>query len=245
MDGTISRIVPNPALAVIDSTALRALRRLHARLDTVSLISGRSVSQLRAMVRDDGLVLVGNHGLETWDGRTAVVTSTALKFLGAIERAAACLRDTIVEEGVWIEEKGIAVAVHYRLARDPRRARDLIVQAVGRCADAAELRLAEGRRVFELLPPVEVDKGSAVRGIVRSRGLAGIVYLGDDATDVDAFRAIAAARDDGKIAALLVAVSSDEVPSDLVAGADFVLQSVDDVARMLRTLADDKAIITR
>ncbi|HEX9015146.1 MAG TPA: trehalose-phosphatase [Chloroflexota bacterium] len=237
VDGTISRIVPHAASATIVPSALESLRRLKGLLDTVALVSGRPVAQLHRMVGDEDLILIGNHGLEKWERGSLTMDAGAAPFLDAITRAADCLREAISSRGVTVEEKGTAVAIHYRMARDAEGAREEILRAVERCGGAGALQVWEGRKVVELLPPVNVDKGSAVRAIVESRRLAGALYVGDDSTDLNAFRVLAQARERGEIRALLVAVSSAEAPGDLLAAADFIVAGVAETARMLRGVA--------
>ena len=88
-----------------------------------------------------------------------------------------------------------------------------------------------GRKVLELLPPLEVDKGTAVRQLLASHQLRRGLYAGDDTTDLDAFRAL-----DGLEVALRVAVASAEGPLELIERADVVVESPDGLLSLLRRL---------
>ncbi len=238
VDGTISPIVDRHEMAGVDPRAAEFLRRLALRLELVAIVSGRPLSQLRHMVDVDGAVYVGNHGLEWWmDGRATVVPE-ARPYLPAIADAVRCLRDRLDLPGVIVEDKGATATIHYRLSPDSDFARRAILDAVAQCPSAQELRVAEGRMVVNLLPPIPIDKGTAIERLIRLRNLRGAIYFGDDVTDVDAFRALRSARDAGECAALNVAVVSSEAPPELLRQADYQLAGVDAVVSFLGQAAD-------
>ena len=129
-----------------------------------------------------------------------------------------------------MEDKGLTVAFHWREAPDEGDAR-YELEAVAERARAAGLEAHWGRKVLELRPPVEADKGTAVRTLLAERSLERALYAGDDTTDLDAFRGL-----DGLELAVRVAVASPEGPAALLKAADLVVDSPSDLLDLLRTL---------
>ncbi|MHB0869000.1 MAG: trehalose-phosphatase [Chloroflexota bacterium] len=238
VDGTISPIVSRPEEARVQPGIVPLLRRLAGPLDLVAAISGRSIAQLRPMIDVEGMVYVGNHGLEWWDRGQATIAPEARPYLPALEATMMWLRERLELPGVLVEDKGATGSVHYRLSPDPAAARQTILQTVAQCPSARDLQVAEGRMVVNLRPPVPADKGTAVERLVRRWGLRGVLYLGDDLTDLDAFQALRSLRQSGECDALLVGVASPEAPPGLIEGADHLLSSVDAVESFLRDLAE-------
>jgi trehalose 6-phosphate phosphatase len=122
------------------------------------------------------------------------------------------------------------VSFHYREAEDEDAALEYLKQ-VAEHARAAGLAPRFGRKVLEIRPPVEANKGTAVRQLLEEAGLRRALYAGDDTTDLDAFRGL-----DGLEVAVRVAVSSDEAPEELVSAADVVVSSPAELLELLRRL---------
>jgi trehalose 6-phosphate phosphatase len=129
------------------------------------------------------------------------------------------------------------VAFHWRGARDEAAART----AVERIADDAEdngLLTHWGRKVLEIRPPVPIDKGQAVRELVRRKAVQTAVFGGDDATDLDVYDVLGELRDEGVLtAAVCVGVRSDEGPPAIVERADLVVEGTEGFGRVLEVLA--------
>src|SRR4029450_12043354 len=119
-----------------------------------------------------GAVYVGVHGLE---------------LAPEAERWRSALRPFASERWPWLEDKGLTVAFHWREAQDECDARRTL-EAVANRAEAAGLEARWGRKVLELRPPVEADKGTAVRAVLEERGLRRAVYAGGATSDPDGFR---------------------------------------------------------
>ncbi|HET7092078.1 MAG TPA: trehalose-phosphatase, partial [Thermomicrobiales bacterium] len=100
------------------------------------------------------------------------------------------------------------------------------------------LTVTEGRAILELRPDIVVDKGTAIVDLVRERGLRGAVFLGDDLTDIDGFRALRTLRERRKLDAVSVGVVGPETPAGVRDAVDGVVDGVDGCAALLTTLAD-------
>lgn len=230
-DGTLAPIVDNPGAAEITATNRESLRRLRdAPQVRVAVVSGRALSDLQPRVDVEGLTYAGNHGLELHrDGRTAV-HPIARKRRSSIEAVSEAVADRVGDiDGCIVEDKGATASVHYRNAPDDRHdeIRIAVHGAVDRYAPD-RIETSTGKAVVELRPAIPWDKGSVVRLLGDEAGRAWLtVYIGDDTTDEDAFRAIAG---DG----LGVYVGGDEPTA-----AARRLPDTDAVERVLSWLADD------
>jgi trehalose 6-phosphate phosphatase len=130
----------------------------------------------------------------------------------------------------WVEDKGLTVALHWREAPDEEAARAELEKVAER-AGLVGLEPHWGRKVLELRPPVDADKGTAVRSLLEERNLRRALYAGDDSTDLDAFREL-----DGLEVAVRVAVVSGEAPPGLREAADLMVESPAELLELLREL---------
>jgi trehalose 6-phosphate phosphatase len=229
-----------PAAAVVDARIRDSLRRLARVLRLVAVISGRGALDAHRIVGVDGLVYVGNHGLERLDRGALLWDAAAEPVRPGLARTVRALRQVLADEpGVIVEDKGATASVHYRLSPDSERVGPAIRRLVEDVAD--DLRITEGKMVVEIRPPIDVSKGTIVRQLVGEHHLAGVVYLGDDRTDVDAFRALRALRgaDGGPvIRTLSVAVAGSETPPEVTSEADAVIPGVAAAGTLVEELAE-------
>lgn len=227
VDGTLAPIAPHPDRAGVPEPTLALLEALADRYALVGCVSGRAADDVARLVPVPALVISGNHGLETLAaGRVHVVPEAAV-WLPELHRLGRELVPAAAAVGAWIEDKGATLSIHYREAPDHAAARDALAgEAVPRAQEAG-LIARWGRMTLEVLPPIPVDKGSAVRRLLRHRRIATSLYAGDDTTDIDAFRAVDIA----------VAVRSPEMPAGLVEAATFAVDGTEGVAEVLALLA--------
>ena len=139
---------------------------------------------------------------------------------------------------VRLEDKGAIVAFHWRGAPDEDAARAAI-DAIAQRAQAAGLRTHWGRKVLEVRPPVRIDKGARISRLLAEAGqeIDAALYVGDDTTDLDAFRALTALVQEGRLTrALRVGVRSDEGPTEITGEADIVVDGPDGVRELLTLL---------
>jgi len=248
IDGTISGIALTPAEAMVDPGAKAALGLLMERLATVAVVSGRSPQDGAAMVGIPELTYVGNHGLERivrgtpWTHPVAAAAQPAIAAaLEEIETAARAAADV---PWLLVENKGVTGTVHYRLAPDPNAAATLLEPLVRAAAERHGLRPTLGRMIFEVRPALAVNKGTAIRELARDLGLKGIVFFGDDVTDVDAFRALRELREAGEAATLRVGVLGPETSPLVLAEIDLSVNGVAACAATLLALAARLADVT-
>ena len=131
------------------------------------------------------------------------------------------------------------VAFHWRGAPDEDAARQAVETIAERALEAG-LGIHWGRKVLEVRPPVQIDKGAGITSFLEDAGVNTAVYVGDDATDLDAFRALSEMADDGRLElAIRVGVSSDEGPTEIAEQADLVVDGTDGVQELLTVLAAD------
>ena len=217
VDGVLAPIGARPELSEVPEETKAELRRLAGRYLLVAGVSGRAGDDARRLVGVDGIEVVGNHGLE--------LDPAAPSF---VERLAG-FRESV---GLPVEDKTLSVTYHYREAEDEGAA-VAELEAVAARAAAAGLVPRWGRKVLEIRPPLDADKGQAVRTLLARSGATRALYAGDDTTDLDAFAGLDAA---GLEAAVRVAVSSAEGPEELRAAADVVVASPEAFAEILRRL---------
>ncbi|MEJ2516139.1 MAG: trehalose-phosphatase [Gammaproteobacteria bacterium] len=233
-DGTLSPIAPRPEDAALPAETRRVLGDLGERYRT-AIISGRSLADLRDLIGIEPLIYVGNHGLEIQGPPgSGIHRNLAEDFVADVAAAAGELKTSLADiDGSLVEDKRYSLSVHYRLVAPED------VAAVESAVDAAvarhpRLEKRHGKKVFELRPALEWDKGKAVRWLLElvDGADAGMlpVYLGDDVTDEDAFREL---TDDG--VGVLVSEEARET------AATHRLRDTGEVRRFLARLAEGPA----
>jgi trehalose 6-phosphate phosphatase len=216
VDGVLAPIVPRPEDARVPEETRAELRRLNERYALVACISGRASVEAQRIVGISDLVYVGNHGLEL-DGEAAGWGERLQQFLADVAWPAT-------------ENKQLTASLHYRGSQDESAARAAL-EDVKRRAELAGFVARFGRKVLEVLPPLDLNKGTAVRHLLAERNLRRALYAGDDTTDLDGFRAL-----EGLELAVRVAVSSDEGPRELREAADIVVGDPLEFVSLLRRL---------
>lgn len=232
-DGTLSPLAPRPELATLPEETRELLRRLSGRVP-VAVISGRGREDVAALVALTDLAYAGSHGYDIagpppLGGAGPLRLEVGEGIPEKIELAAERLRrDLAGIEGVVVEPKRFAISIHFRLAGE----RDLprIERAVDAAAAAVPgLRKDHGKKLFELRPDLDWDKGKALLWLLDALGLDRPdvlpFYIGDDLTDEDAFRAVA-----GRGIGILVAGEARET------AAEFQLHDPGEVVELLERL---------
>lgn len=217
-DGTLSRLVDQPAMAILVPGAPRAiadLAKLYPRV-RLAFLSGRSLRDLapRLGILPEEVVLAGNHGLEISGARMDWTHPVCVAARPHLAELAEMLRQTLgMIPGVELEDKGASLTLHYRRMASAELA--TLRTLVDALALPGQLRIHEGNKVFEFRPRVDWNKGNAIRRIMRRFGIPdeAVVYLGDDLTDEDVFREL-----DSRAVTLHVGSVSDRSSARLNAG---------------------------
>ena len=216
-DGTLAPIATTPAAARMRSTTERLLARVSRRYPCV-VISGRMLADISQRVQEiPRWYVFGNHGFEPVSPDTPPTGRTA--------RWLATLREQLPSQpGIVIEDKSHTLTIHYRAAPDREQAAAAIGRAVQSLTDA---RVVDGAEAVNVLPRDGADKGVALRRAMQRFACTTAIYVGDDATDEDAFKAVTPDR--------LLGVRIG--PSDRSA-AGFHLEHQTDIDALLRILVD-------
>jgi trehalose 6-phosphate phosphatase len=236
IDGTLAPIVPTPDLSEVPTELRELLRRISERYLLVAGISGRKTEDAFDLIGLDAVVYFGNHGFEILrDGEVEVIPE-ALPYLERVQELERRAKEELATQGAFVEEKGITASVHYRNV--PPEVGERSVEFVKAEGERLGLRITVGRGVVEARPPIRADKGTAVRALVEEYNPKNAMFIGDDTTDLDAFRELVALREEGVLKEILrVGVASDEGPPEIVSEADIVVDGVGDVSGVLRVLA--------
>jgi trehalose 6-phosphate phosphatase len=218
VDGVLAPIVERPEDARVPDGARSELRRLVGRYALVACVTGRPEDVAAELVGVDGIEIVGEHGLGLHDD-SAGWAERIHRFADGID---------------WpVERKRFAVSFHYRAHPDPAAA-EARLREVAAAAEAEGFRPRWGRKVLEIVPPVDADKGLAVLTLLRRHPeVRAALYAGDDTTDLDAFRGLGEA---GLELAVRVAVLADESPAALRDSADVVVHGPQGFRDLLRLL---------
>jgi trehalose 6-phosphate phosphatase len=231
-DGTLSPIVEIPADAVLSDGMRAALKRLAAACP-VAIVSGRDLANVQSFVADDSLYFAGSHGFDlAGPNGWREVVPIGRTFLPALDAAAAELEGALARiPGARLERKRFSLAVHYRQVAPDREA-DVAAALADIMPRHPRLKHSGGKKVYDVKPRADWHKGRAVLALLAELGLDGPdvlpVYLGDDTTDEDAFRALS-----GRGLGVVVRDGSARRTA-----ARYGLDDTDDVERFLHWLAD-------
>jgi trehalose 6-phosphate phosphatase len=247
-DGTLAPIVDDPTQARIHPDAAAALIDLADVVQTVAVVTGRPVRQVLSLGdldvlgdkiagRGRRLEVFGQYGAEHWDSAHRVIrTPRPPHGLASFEAELPRILRTADASDAYIEDKGLAVAVHTRRLPDSVQAYNRLLPLLRESAERHGLVLEPGRAVIEVRAP-DIDKGRVINHLVTEGDAKGVLFAGDDLGDVEALAAVAECADRG-IAGVRACVRNPEV-SELVDLADVVLEGPDGVIDFLRQLTAD------
>jgi trehalose 6-phosphate phosphatase len=193
-DGTLAPIHPNPGAASMPVASRKALKALETcDRSSVAIISGRALPDLRERVRMDTIIYAGNHGLEITGPGIHFIEPTAALRVDALEEMARHLQVRLRHvPGVEVESKVLTASVHFRRAA-PNRLDEIHKTVQDALIPVVSLfQVTQGLQVFEIRPRVNWHKGRAIGWIREALGRRDALpmYIGDDLTDEDAFRAL-------------------------------------------------------
>ena len=242
IDGTLAPIVRHAADAHVPEATRSLLIEIAKRYGVVGCVSGRRAATARQIVSIGTIAYVGNHGGELLrPGTTRPEVDPEVAAWTERVRAFAARAYTAEHQRIRVrsEDKDAIAAFHWRGAPDEAAA----AAAVGEIARRAlqeGLAVHWGRKVLEVRPPVALDKGLGIATLLQSPPAPSVVtalYVGDDTTDLDAFRGLRSLVSEGALTtAICAAVSSDEAPPELAAEADLLLDGTGGVRGLLEAL---------
>ena len=239
IDGTLAPIVRHAADAHVPEATRTLLIEIARRYRLVACVSGRPASTARQIVAIGTIAYIGNHGGEMLrpratraeiDPELAAWTARVRAFgERAFSPQAQRLR-------VRSEDKNAIVAFHWRGAPDEAAAA-AFVRRIAELAEQEGFAVHWGRKVLEVRPPVALDKGVGIARLLRGMPVTAALYVGDDTTDLDAFRRLRRLVESGGLdTAVCAAVSSDEAPEELAREADLTVDGPSGVRELLEAL---------
>ncbi|MDB5405437.1 MAG: trehalose-6-phosphate phophatase, biosynthetic [Rhodospirillales bacterium] len=192
VDGTLLEIAASPEAVRVPADLVAILDRLHRETDgALALLSGRRIADLDALFEPLKLPAAGVHGLERRRADEIVESATPVGVLAALRELQPLLAEFVAEHpGLRLEDKGVSLALHYRQAPEFEGAVHNFAERIA-VPYADRLRLLPGKMVVELKPH-GADKGIAIAEFMAEPPFAGRhpVFIGDDVTDEDGFRAV-------------------------------------------------------
>lgn len=267
LGGMLTSITSDPLEAEVSERCRQLLAQLakSGRFEVVAVISDRAALESRRLLGLSELLYIGNCGLETLPPHaraTEVQTVKAAlpyrpKMAAILEKVKARLSNyesTILEqlgEGNWsqklvYENKETSARIHYHSIENVRIVRQILLEQLGQVAQEAGLRVVENRKAVEVRPPLEVNKGSALLRLKEAYQLNGLIFLGDDLTDLEGFRTLRLLEEQSRrestpafstpFYSLAVGVSTPEMPPALALAAHLLVDGVNGVEKFLASL---------
>lgn len=233
-DGTLTPIAETPEKAVISHETRELVRRLsESDRCSLAIISGRALKEIKKIVGINGLIYVGNHGLEIEGPKIKFESPVSPRFKFVLKELKNALSKNFLKiNGAFVEDKGLTLSIHYRLSSkiDELALRNILYEISQPYLVKKEIALTRGKKIFEIKPPIRWDKGKAClwllarqRFILKGKEIIPI-YIGDDVTDEDAFCAL-------KGKGLTVFVGKAALSS-----AKYYLNDTGEVIKFLRTI---------
>ncbi|MFC1632147.1 trehalose-phosphatase [Candidatus Omnitrophota bacterium] len=228
-DGTLTPIVQRPELAVL-AEPMRAMLKQLAKKYTLAIVSGRTREDVQNLVKLDNIYYAGSHGFDICGPSLSMIQPQAEQAQPKISAIKEDLDKKLrAISGLFIEEKKFSLALHYRLVKQESDLVKIKQEADKIIQQDQTLRLISGKKVYEILPDIDWDKGQAIRWLMQGLKISwpesSVIYIGDDTTDEDAFRAV---RTRGT--AILVADQPKE------SAADFRLSSPEEVRELFEKI---------
>jgi trehalose-phosphatase len=244
-DGTLTPIATRPKMAVLSSEARDALRHIsHDNMFKLAIITGRSLDDIKMLIGLENITYAGNHGLEIecpayhcqdrGSETTTFIHPIAKQFKRGMQSLEQKLKEKLADiDGVLVENKGLTLSIHYRLVKRTaaKTIENLLLEAIQEGGMKGKLRVTEGKKVFEVRPPVEWNKGKAIEWLLQIYGTPGSlpIFAGDDVTDEDAFRVLR------RISGISIFVGAATASST----ADYYLDSPEQLYRWLEKLLEE------
>jgi trehalose 6-phosphate phosphatase len=240
IDGTISEIVLTPMEAVVSEDMRNIIKKLATKFKFTGVVTGRSIKNALDMLDDMNLIYIGNHGLEQFKDGKINIEPQVKEYIPLIRRLARNIqRELHNYDCILFQDKELSFTVHYRLCNNGDEIRKIALDTIFGIKESKLLKIAEGRKVIEIRPPVGYDKGTILQKLIFDNNIKKIIYLGDDITDLDAFNKLNELKRENKIETVSIIVISSETPDYIKESVNFYVNSVDEVYKFFKWLSDD------
>jgi trehalose 6-phosphate phosphatase len=193
------------------------------------------VRDLKDRVGLPQLTYIGNHGMERWINQSIQLSPEVSGYRAALEDI---IDELVLEPGMTLEDKGATLSIHYRQVEVPKAIAERYAAILQNLADNHHLHLSQGKMVFEIRPPLQINKGTAILALVEEFNLDALLFLGDDVTDGDAMKAALHLRDAGRCQTFNLGVESAEMPEVIRTYSDAFLTDPADVTAFLGWLSE-------
>jgi len=237
-DGTLTPIAERPELAILSKETKEVLEKLiKNECFHVFVVSGRAMADVKKLVNIDNIVYIGNHGFEIEGAGIDFGNFPFERFREILEYLKWEInKELIFFKGAFVEDKGLGLSVHYRMLnlKEESIFKIFLERITQEYLLKNEIYIVPGKKVFEIRPPIAWDKGRAVLWLLKAHEeamnnqKAVVIYIGDDQTDEDAFKALS------KIAVTI------HVGNPQSTAAGYFLESPQEVRKFLGYLADLK-----
>ncbi len=240
-DGTLSSIAPTPEEARLYPGVTDLLQRAQ-KYARVTILTGREIEDGARKINLDGLTYIGEHGLAWSDGlpwqHPVHVAPDALEYIPS----GTYLLDLVAARqaelpGIIVQRKRVGGSIHYRLALDKEQTRQKLLDLLAEPARRVNMQVSEGKQIVEIRPPLAIHKGMALQQFAQRNELRGLIFAGDDLTDLDAMLEIPELRRQG-VAALAIAARHSDTPPELLQHADMVVDGVPGMVAQLRDIVE-------
>jgi trehalose 6-phosphate phosphatase len=241
IDGTLAPIVRHADDAHVPEPTRLPLIAVAKRYGLVACVSGRQATTARRIVSLGSITYVGNHGAEILRGgqTTPEIAPDIAEWARRVRAfgVGELRRDDLHRLRIRGEDKDIIFGFHWRGAPDEEAAEEA-ARGIAERAEAAGFVTHWGRKILEVRPPVELNKGMGIARLLAGADVDVALYAGDDRTDIDAFDALREAVAAGDLRqAVCIGVASDETPRELQEAADVLVNGPLGVRGVLETLA--------
>ncbi len=239
IDGTLSSIAPTPEAAFLYPGVAEMLEYLRRHVH-VAIMTGRALQDGARIVNVNNVTYIGTHGLEWSDGlpktHEVQIVPEAMRYVEPGQH----LLDLVQQQldrlpGVIVQRKTVGGTLHYRGAVNHKQTREDLLSLLKEPTRQLGMRLGEGKMVVEVLAPLAIDKGQALRSYVQRFELRSLVFAGDDRTDLDAVLETRRLRQEGYTTFAVVVRHHDTMP-ELLAHADLIVDGVEGMAQLLQEM---------
>lgn len=195
-DGTIAPITPSPDKVRIPAETLGILEKMCEYQHVfVAIMTGRSFSDIKKIIPIKDIHFAANHGLEISGMKRGEIVPNASRLVRTVKKISDDLNKVLLTvPGAWVENKSLTASVHYRIVPSSHIAElnRLVGEITLRYIEEGTIKLTRGKKVIEIRPNIAWHKGKAVRWMQKNiaKKRASNIYIGDDETDEDAFKAL-------------------------------------------------------